>query len=170
MMAMSHVATSVVVWSLASEFTALEPTPGGLIAVVLGSLLPDIDHPKSWLGRRLIFISGPLSLLIGHRGITHSLIATIALVVALLWWGQLGGYLVASLCIGYLGHLAGDFLTKGGIPVFWPIKRRFAMPIFSTGGVIEFLFVVAVVASTVAFQKEYWATEVSMWLASGAMF
>ncbi|WP_342632715.1 metal-dependent hydrolase [Marinobacter alkaliphilus] len=170
MMAMSHVATSVVVWSLASQFTPLEPTPAAFLAVVVGSLLPDIDHPKSWLGRRLLFISAPLSLIVGHRGITHSLLAATALLFALFWWGALGGYVVASLCIGYLGHLAGDFLTKGGIPVFWPLKRRFSLPLFGTGGLTEFLFVVMAVGVAAAIQKEYWVNEVSAWLATGAMF
>ena len=44
-------------------------------AVLLGSLLPDLDHPGSILGRLFRIISLPLSKLCGHRGFTHSLLA-----------------------------------------------------------------------------------------------
>ncbi|VEB43121.1 Inner membrane protein ydjM [Chromobacterium violaceum] len=47
-----------------------------------GSLLPDIDHPKSWLGRRIPFLSRPISYLFGHRGITHSLLAVVGVFYA----------------------------------------------------------------------------------------
>ena len=47
-----------------------------IVPMALASaLLPDLDHPRSLLGRQLPWISGPLSRLFGHRGFTHSLLA-----------------------------------------------------------------------------------------------
>ena len=43
-------------------------------SAVLTCLLPDIDHPKSFLGQRLSWISKPWRGLC-HRGFTHSLLA-----------------------------------------------------------------------------------------------
>ena len=167
MMAISHVVTSLAAWSVAAQYTSLEPTAGGMLAVIAGALLPDIDHPKSWLGRRLWFISAPLSLMIGHRGLTHSLLAVIVLGGALTVYGSLGSYLVASVCIGYLTHMAGDFVTKGGIPVFWPLKRRFALPIMVTGSVIEFLSVTALMIAIVYLQADYWTEQAATLLSKG---
>lgn len=102
-----------------------------LVPVALASaLLPDLDHPNSLLGRRLPWISGPLSRLFGHRGFTHSLLA-----VGIAVWGlgqfQAPGTLSAvvkdALIIGYLSHLLGDWLTPAGIPLFWPLRRRYRL-------------------------------------------
>ena len=44
-------------------------------SAILTCLLPDIDHPKSFLGQRLSWISKPVARAFGHRGFTHSLLA-----------------------------------------------------------------------------------------------
>lgn len=108
----------------------------------LGALLPDIDHPESWLGRRLKPISIPISAVFGHRGITHSLLAILALGIVLL--GEIGPAWVSPLVVGYLSHLAGDWLTKSGIPLFYPLRTPFRAPItFRTGGAGEALVLAA---------------------------
>lgn len=97
---------------------------------LLGGLLPDLDHPRSLLGQWLPFLSRPLARLCGHRGFTHSLLAT-----GLGIWGlqaSLPGMpdgLKDALLIGYLSHLLGDLLTPAGIPLLWPLRRRFALPL-----------------------------------------
>jgi inner membrane protein len=40
---------------------------------ILGSLLPDIDHTKSWIGKSVYPIAKWLSRNYGHRTITHSI-------------------------------------------------------------------------------------------------
>lgn len=103
---------------------------------VLGSMLPDIDHPGSAFGRRVPFLSIPLSAVFGHRGITHSLIAVIGM-SALIWYAlhHLNwhpGYsvpFVVGLAVGYLSHLAGDWMTNSGVPLLWPSRRRFVAPL-----------------------------------------
>ena len=62
-------------------------------SAVLTCLLPDIDHPKSFLGQRLSWISKPVARAFGHRGFTHS--------------------------------------TPAGVPLLWPCRWRFRLPILA---------------------------------------
>jgi membrane-bound metal-dependent hydrolase YbcI (DUF457 family) len=45
-----------------------------------------------------------------------------------------GILLIAFLGLGWLTHMAGDFLTKGGIPLLYPSHSRQSMPVFGTTG------------------------------------
>ncbi|AUH51116.1 hypothetical protein CXB49_09975 [Chromobacterium sp. ATCC 53434] len=138
MMVATHVAfgafcaVSAALWLHLPAAAAAVLLAGGLA----GSLLPDIDHPKSWLGRRIPFISGPVAYLFGHRGVTHSLLAVIgvfyACVACLHGWGVKLGHsmpLVLGICVGYASHLIGDWLTPAGIPLLWPVRTRFRAPL-----------------------------------------
>ena len=55
-------------------------------SAILTCLLPDIDHPKSFLGQRLMVL-------------------------------------------GYLSHILADMLTPAGVPLLWPCRWRFRLPI-----------------------------------------
>ena len=60
-----------------------------IIAVaILGSLAPDIDMPRSTIGRLFPFISNPLERKFGHRTVTHSLLGWLimTLIFSLLLW------------------------------------------------------------------------------------
>lgn len=93
---------------------------GGLFTL-LGATLPDIDHKNSFIGKRLRFISGPISFLFGHRGLTHSLVPVVA---TLIYYGQSAPYWIVWLGFGYIMHLIGDYLTDSGIPVLWPLSNK----------------------------------------------
>ena len=44
-------------------------------AIALGAVLPDIDEPNSYIGRRLYFVSDLIRLIgIKHRTVTHTII------------------------------------------------------------------------------------------------
>ena len=138
-----------------ARYGKVSPEPFYFIAAGVGSLLPDIDHPKSVVGKALKPISMFISSIFGHRGITHSLIGV------LIFW--VGGYMALehlfgasarglhgwsawffALAVGYNLHLAGDLFTSTGIPLFWPVRKRVRSPLrFSTGGLGEWLFVLA---------------------------
>jgi len=175
-----------------------------ILFVVVGSLLPDIDHSGSQLGKLVPWTS----LLLKHRGATHSLVAVILLailpgvsslinsqwlVVSLFFLGLLGIWLVLVVMqtflrqtrkltfnffsqaqlrliqlvvlvgligwlvsiyffvlqsdnvrlalwfvwLGYGLHLVGDFLTKEGVPLLWPLKQKFGLGLLVTGGFLE---------------------------------
>jgi len=148
MMAASHMALGGAAWVVVVKLGGAAPelSAAGMGMAVLGSLLPDIDHPGSAVGRRLWMISRPLSMLIGHRGLTHSLLAVLAGVAALVLVAPSSdlAVFVAPLAVGYLSHLAADALTPSGVPLLWPVKRRFGIALCSTGGPAEMLTVAAV--------------------------
>ncbi|KAF0224346.1 MAG: putative membrane-bound metal-dependent [Rhodospirillaceae bacterium] len=143
MMAGSHIAVGAALWAVTARLSGLEAVdPQSLAAAALGALLPDIDHPHSWAGRKVRFISVPLSLLLGHRGLTHSALAVLAGAVLLAIMGT--GWLAAPVVVGYLSHLLADGLTPSGVPLLWPHKRRFSLNLCRTGSVTE-IAIVAVI-------------------------
>jgi inner membrane protein len=104
--------------------TNLFSIPSYYAGVALGSLLPDIDHPQSFLGRRIPIIPQLIYDVWGHRSITHSLLALTTLGIATASTLHFSPYLLLGNFIGYLSHLLGDMLTKSGIPLFWPIEKK----------------------------------------------
>jgi len=107
----------------------------------VGASLPDIDHPGSWVGRRLIMISRPLGAMIGHRGLTHSLVAVITCLVFLRWEG-LSHSVIDPLVVGYLSHLGADLLTTSGLRLAWPSSRRHSIGVCRTGSMTESVIVI----------------------------
>lgn len=138
-MASTHITFGLGCWVGYAQMRGipLQPIPLGLVA--LGSLLPDIDHPKSAFGRVVPFLSYPISAIFGHRGITHSFLA-IAAVSATLWHYDYKLWFVAPLAVGYLSHLIGDVFTNSGAPLLWPNKDKVSFPLFNTGTWFEAIF------------------------------
>ena len=148
MMAGSHVALGVAAWFAAAplmDLPAMDPICLGL--AVAGSLLPDIDHPKSWVGRRIHPLSDFIAAIVSHRGATHS-----ALAAAACWWflfhDNVPRVTVAPILVGYLSHLAGDLLTPRGLRLAWPFKGTWSLPLCRAGSPFEPLVVLAVLAGT----------------------
>ena len=148
MMAGSHVALGAAAWMLAAPHLGQDALqPMGLALAVVGSLLPDIDHPKSWAGRRLRPVSMVIGGVFGHRGVTHSLLAVVGCWAALRFGtGAVPRSWAAPVVVGYLSHLLGDLLTPGGLRLAWPLRGTWALPLCRSGSPFEPL-VVAVVLS-----------------------
>ena len=100
----------------------------------VGALLPDLDSPKTTIGRLVPPVSWLINKLLGwnaphpdgHRGGTHSLLAVVA--VSLLARHALGptaGWVLAG---GYVSHLLLDQLTIQGIRWLWPMPLDFRLP------------------------------------------
>ncbi len=143
MRAGSHLAFGAAAWMLAAPWCGQAPFAAlGLGLAACGALLADIDHPASWVGRRTRPLSTLVAAVCGHRGLTHSALAAV-LCLWLLLAGSGRGPL-APLAVGYLSHLGGDFLTPRGLPLAWPLKRRWALPLLRTGSAAEPLLVGAV--------------------------
>ena len=146
MMAPTHFVFGVTTAFGLSQLGWLEASIPVFAAAGFGSLLPDIDHPGSVVGRRLWFVSIPVAMIFGHRGITHSLIAVVAISAAIAWQTGSQQWIVA-LAIGYLTHLMGDWLTPSGVPFLWPNRRKFVSPIgFKTNSIAEKTCLVAMIA------------------------
>lgn len=113
---------------------------------ILGSLLPDIDLTRSFIGRVFPFISKPLERKFGHRTVTHSLVGwtTMTVLASLLLFCVM--YLTSSFIlhqtmlysyfwrwmsafsIGYFSHIFLDMLNPRGAQLFWPNKGRDVIP------------------------------------------
>ncbi len=95
---------------------------------ILGSVLPDIDSPNSYIGRVLPYASIPIERQWGHRTITHSLLCMLALSV-LIWpllvW-QPACHI--ALLLGYMSHIVADCATKSGVPLFYPHPAACVFP------------------------------------------
>ena len=105
-----------------------------LLAAVTGSLLPDLDAAESKLKHLslagitpLVPVANALHQSLGHRGLLHSLwglsIATVVLSMPLGF--ALGWPAAMELSLGYASHLFSDALTKSGIPLLYPRRRRY---------------------------------------------
>lgn len=89
-------------------------------SAILTCLLPDIDHPKSFLGQRLKWVSKPIARAFGHRGFTHSLLAVFAL-LATFYLKVPDTWIIPAdalqgMVLGYLSHIVADMLTPAGVP------------------------------------------------------
>ncbi|WP_336770133.1 metal-dependent hydrolase [Bacillus bombysepticus] len=157
----THMVSSLTMGVGLTMVTDIPLSIGFAAGVLIGSLLPDIDEPKSFIGKRSFGISKLVNWMFGHRGFTHSLFAVLPLFLIYLfiknpevvvsWFGanirtEFFRDLVQNIAVpaivnfwlgisfGYLFHLVGDFFSKSGIPLFLPItKKRYKIPIYVTG-------------------------------------
>ena len=124
-----------------------------LAALVLGGIAPDLDVLVVWIN--YIY---PTSLLIVHRGFTHTLffgffVAAFVLFLAtsdrVLTWAQRYikldlDFSVSCLAFAYAGvlsHLSLDYLTTKGVPLFYPFSAaRYSADIFY---MIELIIMIA---------------------------
>lgn len=120
-------------------YTSNNLTPDTLFMAgcIAGSMLPDICHPNSKIGRRLPLLSFLVSKSFGHRTFTHSLLFLVGLVL-LFQAVSLPGGLEQGILIGAASHLFLDFLTDQGIQFFYPFSIRVRSPLhITTGGIFE---------------------------------
>tara|TARA_Y100000310_G_scaffold17224_1_gene17094 strand:+ start:4304 stop:4747 length:444 start_codon:yes stop_codon:yes gene_type:complete len=116
-----------------------------IIIVLIGSLLPDLDETKSYLGRRIPFLPTISKLLFGHRGIYHSIPFAILLTLLI----NIFSFKAAiAILIGYLSHILLDSITKQGIQPLWPLKLRMKGPI-KTGGLFEKIFTILILIAII---------------------
>lgn len=101
---------------------------------LLGSLLPDIDEPNSFIGKKVWLLSKLIKFTTGHRGVFHTL--AIVLIFPLIYfltkdneiflklsWFPYKNFII-GLIIGYLSHLLMDSMTEMGVPLLWPLTKE----------------------------------------------
>lgn len=142
------------------ELPLISPHGALLMAgAVLGSLLPDIDHPGSAashklrpaaavyrLGQGLVrslsgilpgSVGNTVRSLSGHRGITHSLLLPISLSAALFFSGGAVATGLIGTLAGVISHIGLDMLS-GGVPLLLPFSsKRLILARIRTGGMAE---------------------------------
>ena len=142
----THLLTGVGIAAVAAAATDASTTTAVVLlgGAWVGSLLPDADktgtkiYRRTRVERRRLLARGigtlarlplRLLLLLGHRGLTHSLCA--AALAAVLAGGlvtlvspPVARVAAAGVAVGYLAHIAADACTPGGVALFAPLSRR----------------------------------------------
>jgi inner membrane protein len=106
-----------------------------MFGFVLASVLPDIDYPKSKVGRRVRPVSSLFHILFGHRGFLHTVYPSLLLFFVLLMFKQ--QILAVAVVFGYILHLLLDSMTVDGVKFFWPLWPAHFKWRLRTGGLMD---------------------------------
>ena len=121
MQAGTHIAGAALTAVVLRGF-GVEIGPPEVLALVVGSLLPDVDTTTSGTGRFIKPVSKLIETKFGHRTLTHSLLFT--LLFSAIWW-PLSPSLAVAWFWGILSHLLLDTLNVNGVPLLWPGRLMF---------------------------------------------
>lgn len=106
--------------------SARSPLP--LLGSIIGSLVPDIDNEMSMISFKFPTISVIVRKFTGHRELTYAPLLPLAFMLLL------PGTLGISFAAGYAGHLLQDLFTRGGIPLYYPLRKgRISLLSYKTG-------------------------------------
>jgi len=144
MMGRTHLAIGVLLLFFLSRYTSWVGNElYAAVVILVASVLPDIDHAQSLLGRKVKIVSW----IFRHRGFFHSIFAMVAftVVVQLLF---LGRGLSLVFMTGYAGHLFADSVTREGTRLFYPRKLVTRGPL-RVGSFAETMIIFLLVVLTV---------------------
>lgn len=144
--------------------------PQYLGLAIFFSLLPDIDHTKSIVGKMFYPVAKFLDRRFGHRTITHSLLCYfgLALVIGIVERTWLNTTIATSIFLwAYASHLILDMLTVQGVPLLYPFKKnpcvipgnpkyRFRSSDFKTESIAFVLFVMLAFSTKDLFAHGFW--------------
>jgi len=128
MISMTHMSFGILLTEFIFTSLGIEPNTTTLALSGIGSLLPDIDTPKSALGRIFPF-SKTIEQKYGHRQVTHSwifIVMTLVLFSPFIF--VLGMLKYIGLIIGITSHIMIDMANPSGVPFFYPSSSRFVFP------------------------------------------
>lgn len=161
MLGHSHMVIGIASWTAVGAYVGYTIDLPSVFCAAVGALFPDIDHPRSTINRMF----KPLKVLgkwVPHRGPTHSLLFIVCVTSLLLWIDSTYTdihfqHWLLAFWVGCISHLVTDWMTRGGIPIFWPLPNRFSMPgSFLTGSWKEkFCVYLAITGMVVYFTRSY---------------
>lgn len=101
-----------------------------------GALVPDICHTGSTIGKRAPVVSKIVSVIFGHRTMTHSLLFLL-LVAYGFTFSAFPLAIEIGFVVGMASHLLLDACTKRGIKLLYPLPFTFRLLSIRTGGPFE---------------------------------
>src|SRR4028118_1908316 len=129
MQAFNHIAGGFAFTGIFASFADINifSQPEFIVATATFSVLPDIDHTKSLIGKMFFPLAKWINEKFGHRTITHSLIFYISVVALILIFekhilGTLSITFISALAL--LSHIIFDMCTRSGVPFFYPFSSR----------------------------------------------
>jgi len=112
-----------------------------ILLIVIGASIPDIDHPRSKLGKYL----KPINFLFEHRGFFHSFLM---LFIIYFLVHLIKSSYALPLSAGFFSHIVSDGLTKQGVMPIHPFSRIRIKGFVETGSILEhILFIVILIAN-----------------------
>lgn len=150
----THIMGGIAATTAYAYYSNYDPT-ALIISGAIGSIIPDICHGGSKIGRRFPILSNIINAIFGHRTITHSLIflVLIGYILTLITDNQ---SIIMGVVIGMASHLILDACTKNGIKLLYPASVTIRLPITTrTGGTVENIVLIALTIVTICFGKEF---------------
>jgi membrane-bound metal-dependent hydrolase YbcI (DUF457 family) len=125
----NHIAGGIVFTGIFCSLWSINilATPFYIIMLLLGCVLPDIDHTKSIIGKLFFPIAFILQKKYGHRTITHSLVFLffVAGSSIILEKNFSTNYNISYiLFFSVLSHIIFDMMTITGVPLFYPFLKN----------------------------------------------
>ena len=112
-----------------------------ILVLVFSATLPDIDHSKSWIGRKVKLLSWLINFIFGHRKLIHSIFFAVFLAIIIKLF--FNDYYIPFF-LGYLSHLFLDSLTKQGVRILYPLKFKTSW-IIRTNSIVEKLLLIILI-------------------------
>ena len=125
----NHLAGGIVFTGIFASFFSINilSNPIAIATTLIASILPDIDHTKSLIGKLFLPVSRYLNRRFGHRTITHS-ITFLGLIALFLLFLERNFFpekpITTIFVMGYISHLLLDMATIQGVPLFYPFFRN----------------------------------------------
>ncbi len=134
MMHYTHLAFGLFAALFSLEFFNIKYKLLFILVSLFFSIFPDIDEPKSKIGRKNKFFSKVTGFLFGHRGFLHTVY--IPIILSLIFY-SFSKEIGIGVIIGYFSHLLMDSLTKQGISPFYPLLNMKINGVFKTNSLFE---------------------------------
>jgi inner membrane protein len=125
----NHIAGGIVFTGIFASFFSINilSNPIAIGTTLIASILPDIDHTKSLIGKLFLPLSRYLNRRFGHRTITHSItfLGLLALFLLFLERNFFPDNPITTIFVmAYISHLLLDMATIQGVPLFYPFFRN----------------------------------------------
>ncbi len=148
MMFLTHLLFGILSGYFASGFLGFGNILLFVAVAAVASLLPDIDHVSSWLGRKLSPFSAVINFLFHHRGFMHSIWVPLLLYFIM---GRISSLIAAALLVGYVSHILLDAATTKGIRPFHPLPIKLKGVIRTNGFIEKIILLLLIVLSVAVF-------------------
>ena len=160
----THMAGAVCLILLTAYHQQLPPdmTLLSVPLAALGGILPDLDHPDSFISHHTGVFADFIQLFTKHRGALHTPLFWLIPSAALYYFVPYGNIWVPPLFIGILSHILLDALNPQGVPVLWPLWRRkihiLRIPTRSTGEMFVYVPLLTLAAAGTVLTAGRWIT------------
>ncbi len=152
-MYVTHLAFAALVFIFLSKY--LKGSMYIALAICLvAALLPDLDHAKSKVGRKLPILSKITQSIFSHRGFVHSLLfamISFLIIYIILSHYALNTFYAYAFLIGYLSHLAIDSLNPQGVAWLHPFSKYRLKSFIYTNGLGEKAILIAIFLVIITF-------------------